>query len=115
MKAGKYYDSAVIFPRSEISRLSGNKNQITKSECPCFAVENYSERRQPAKSVARMTEPERNALIASIIAKIVKIKVKGKVQLTQTGIISGSTMRMKDVFRAILTRKENGIFIIRLH
>ncbi len=30
-----------------------------------------------------------------------------------TGITLGSTMRMKDVFREILIRKANGIFIIR--
>ena len=39
---------------------------------------------------------------------------KGKQQEIPTDIILVSIMRMKDVSRGILTRKANGIFIIRL-
>jgi len=73
------------------------------------------QREDSLQKVAKMTEPERNALIASIIAKTIKDKSEGKTADNSDRYNLGQYMRMKDVFRGISIRKANGIFIIRQH
>ena len=77
MKAGTYYDSAVYFLDQKypdylaIETKSRNLNALV-SQLTIIQREDSLQR------VARMPEPERNALIESIIAKIVKDESEGK-------------------------------------
>jgi tetratricopeptide (TPR) repeat protein len=77
MKAGTYYDSAVFFLDQKypdylaIKIKSQNLNALVSQL-------NIIQREDSLQKVARMTEPERNALIASIIAKKVKDLSEGK-------------------------------------
>ncbi len=78
MKAGKYYDSAVYFLDTKrpdylaIETKSQNLNALV-SQLTIIQIEDS------LLKVASMTEPERNALISSIIAKIIKDESEGKV------------------------------------
>ena len=49
MKAGKYYDSAVYFLDQKYPDYQCHKNQITKSECACFPVNNYTDEKTVCK------------------------------------------------------------------
>jgi tetratricopeptide (TPR) repeat protein len=77
MKAGTYYDSAVYFLNQKypdyllIKTKSQNLNALVSQL-------KIIQREDSLQKVARMTEPERNALIASIIAKTIKDKTEGK-------------------------------------
>ena len=77
MKAGTYYDSAVYFLNQKypdyllIKTKSQNLNALVSQL-------KIIQREDSLQKVAKMTEPERNALIASIIAKTVKDKSEGK-------------------------------------
>ena len=78
MKAGKYYDSAVFFLDQKhpdylaLKTKSQNLNALV-SQLTIIQTEDSLQK------VASMTEPERNALIASIIAKIIKDESEGKI------------------------------------
>lgn len=78
MKAGRYYDSAVYFidenypDYNTLKSKSQNLNTLV-SQLTIIQTEDSLQK------VASMTEPERNALISSIIAKIVKDESEGKV------------------------------------
>ena len=77
MKAGKYYDSVVYFLDQKhpdylaLKTKSQNLNALV-SQLTVIQTEDSLQR------VALMTEPERNALIASIIAKVIKDESEGK-------------------------------------
>jgi tetratricopeptide (TPR) repeat protein len=77
MKAGTYYDSAVYFLNQKypdyllIKTKSQNLNALVSQL-------KIIQREDSLQKVARMTETERNALIASIIAKTIKDKTEGK-------------------------------------
>ena len=77
MKAGTYYDSAVYFLNQKypdyllIKTKSQNLNALVSQL-------KIIQREDSLQKVAKMTEPERNALIASIIAKTIKDKSEGK-------------------------------------
>ena len=77
MKAGTYYDSAVYFLNQKypdyllIKTKSQNLNALVSQL-------KIIQREDSLQKVAKMTEAERNALIASIIAKTVKDKSEGK-------------------------------------
>ncbi len=77
MKAGIYYDSAVYFLDQKypdylaIKTKSQNLNALVSQL-------NIIQREDSLQKVARMTEPERNALIASIIEKSIKDISEGK-------------------------------------
>jgi tetratricopeptide (TPR) repeat protein len=77
MKAGTYYDSAIFFLDQKypdylaIKIKSQNLNALVSQL-------KIIQREDSLQKVARMTEPERNALIASIIAKKVKDLSEGK-------------------------------------
>ena len=77
MKAGTYYDSAVFFLDQKYPDYLAIK---TKSQNLNALVSQLKiiQREDSLQKVARMTEPERNALIASIIAKTVKDQSEGK-------------------------------------
>ena len=111
IRSGMYYDSTVYFldpsfpEYKEIQNKSQNLNALVSQL-------NIIQREDSLQKVARMNESERNALIASLIAKVTKEETERKVAEYTDSIILDSFMRMKDVFREILNRKENGIFII---
>jgi len=79
MKAGTYYDSTVFFLDQKypdylvIKTKSQNLNALV-SQLTIIQREDSLQR------VARMSEPERNALISSIIAKVIKDETEGKIQ-----------------------------------
>jgi tetratricopeptide (TPR) repeat protein len=77
LKAGTYYDSAVFFLNQKYPDYLAIK---TKSQNLNALVSQLKiiQREDSLQKVARMTEPERNALIASIIAKTVKDQSEGK-------------------------------------
>jgi len=77
MKAGTYYDSAVYFLNQKYPDYLLIK---TKSQNLDALVSQLKiiQREDSLQKVAKMTEPERNALIASIIAKTIKDKSEGK-------------------------------------
>jgi tetratricopeptide (TPR) repeat protein len=77
MKAGKYYDSTIYFldqkhPDYQTLRFkSQNLNSLV-------AQLTIIQTQDSLQKVASMTEPERNALISSIIAKVIKDQSEGK-------------------------------------
>jgi TolA-binding protein len=77
IKAGTYYDSTVYFLNQKypdyllIKTKSQNLNALVSQL-------KIIQREDSLQKVAKMTEPERNALIASIIAKTIKDKSEGK-------------------------------------
>jgi tetratricopeptide (TPR) repeat protein len=77
MKAGTYYDSTVFFLDQKYPDYLAIK---TKSQSLDALVSQLTiiQREDSLQRVARMSEPERNALISSIIAKIVKDESEGK-------------------------------------
>jgi tetratricopeptide (TPR) repeat protein len=77
MKAGTYYDSAVYFLNQKYPDYLLIK---TKSQNLDALVSQLKiiHREDSLQKVAKMTEPERTALIASIIAKTIKDKIEGK-------------------------------------
>jgi tetratricopeptide (TPR) repeat protein len=77
MKAGKYYDSTVYFLDQKNTDYPALK---TKSQSLNTLVSQLViiQREDSLQKVASMPEPERNSLIASIIAKIVKDESEGK-------------------------------------
>ncbi|MCX6326117.1 MAG: hypothetical protein NT144_05625 [Bacteroidia bacterium] len=77
MKAGKYYDSVVFFLDQ---KNPDYKTLKTKSQSLNAVVSQLTiiQREDSLQRVASMTEPERNALISSIIAKIIKDESEGK-------------------------------------
>ena len=77
MKAGTYYDSAVYFLDQKYPDYLAIK---TKSQSLNALVSQLTiiQREDSLQKVARMPEAERTALIASIIAKIVKDESEGK-------------------------------------
>jgi tetratricopeptide (TPR) repeat protein len=77
MKAGKYYDSAVFFldknhPDYLALKSKSQSLNALVSQLTIIQVEDSLQR------VALMTEPERNTLISTIIAKVVKDESEGK-------------------------------------
>jgi tetratricopeptide (TPR) repeat protein len=77
MKAGLYYDSAVYFLDQKHPDYISLK---TKSQSLNSLVSQLTviQTQDSLQKVARMTEPERNAMISNIIAKIVKDESEGK-------------------------------------
>lgn len=77
MKAGTYYDSAVFFLDQKYPDYPAIK---TKSQGIDALVTQLMivQREDSLQKVAKMPEPERNALIASIIGKVVKDESEGK-------------------------------------
>lgn len=77
MRAGKYYDSAVFFLDQKHPDYIALK---TKSQSLNALVSQLViiQREDSLQRVAAMPEPERNNLIASIIAKIIKDESEGK-------------------------------------
>ena len=77
MKAATYYDSAVYFLNQKYPDYLAIK---TKSQNLNSLVSQLKiiQREDSLQKVARMTEPERNALITSIIAKTIKDQSEGK-------------------------------------
>ena len=77
MKAATYYDSAVYFLNQKYPDYLAIK---TKSQNLNSLVSQLKiiQREDSLQKVARMTEPERNALIASIIAKTIKDQSEGR-------------------------------------
>ena len=79
MKAGTYYDSTVFFLDQKypdylvIKTKSQNLNALVSQLI-------IIQREDSLQRVARMSEPERNALISSIIAKAIKDETEGKIQ-----------------------------------
>ena len=78
IKAGKYYDSAVFFldqkhPDYQALKTKSQSLNALVSQLTVIHTEDSLQR------VALMTEPERNALISSIIAKVIKDESEGKV------------------------------------
>jgi outer membrane protein assembly factor BamD (BamD/ComL family) len=78
MKAGMFYDSAVFFldqkyPDYQLLKAKSQNLNVLVSELTVIQREDSLQR------IALMTEPERNALISSIIAKIVKAESEGKI------------------------------------
>jgi tetratricopeptide (TPR) repeat protein len=78
MKAGKFYDSAIYFLNQKYPDLPALK---TKSQSLNTLVSQLTiiQTEDSLQKVASMPEPERNALIASMIAKIIKAESEGKV------------------------------------
>jgi tetratricopeptide (TPR) repeat protein len=78
MKAGKYYDSAVFFLDQKYPDYLSLK---TKSQSLNALVSQLTiiQTEDSLQKVASMTEPERNALISSIIEKIVKTESEAKI------------------------------------
>ncbi len=78
MMAGKYYDSAVFFIDQKHPDYLALK---TKSQSLNTLVSQLTivQTQDSLLRVASMTEPERNSLIASIIARIIKDESEGKV------------------------------------
>jgi len=79
MKAGTYYDSAVYFLNQKYPDYQAIK---TKSQNLNALVSQLTiiQREDSLQRVAKMPGPERDALIASIIAKIVKDESEGKMR-----------------------------------
>jgi tetratricopeptide (TPR) repeat protein len=79
MKAGTYYDSTVFFLDQKYPDYLAIK---TKSQNLNALVSQLTiiQREDSLQRVARMSEPERNALISSIIAKVIKDETEGKIQ-----------------------------------
>ena len=77
MKAGTYYDSAVYFLDQKYPDYLAIKTKSQNLDA-LVAQLNIIQREDSLQKVAKMSEPERNALIASIIAQIVKDKSEGK-------------------------------------
>ncbi len=79
MKAGTYYDSAIYFLDQKYPDYLAIK---TKSQGLNALVSQLTiiQREDSLQRVAKMPEQERNALIASIIAKIVQDELEGKTQ-----------------------------------
>ncbi len=77
MKAGTYYDSAVFFLDQKYPDYPAIK---TKSQSLNALVSQLMivQREDSLQKVAKMPEPQRNALIASIIGKVVKDESEGK-------------------------------------
>ena len=77
MKAGTYYDSAVYFLDQKYPDYLAIK---TKSQSLNALVSQLTiiQTEDSLQRVASMPEPERNALISSIIAKIIKDESEGK-------------------------------------
>jgi tetratricopeptide (TPR) repeat protein len=77
IRAGTYYDSAVFFLDQKYPDFLAIK---TKSQSLNTLVTqlNIVQREDSLQKVARMPEAERNALVSSIIAKIVKDESEGK-------------------------------------
>jgi tetratricopeptide (TPR) repeat protein len=77
MKAGTYYDSAIFFLDQKYPDYLAIK---TKSQSLDALVSQLTiiQREDSLQKVARMSEPERNALISSIIDKIIKDESEGK-------------------------------------
>lgn len=77
MKAGTYYDSAVFFldekyPDYQIFKTKSQSLNALVSQLTII------EREDSLQTVARMTEPERNALISNIVAQVIKDESEGK-------------------------------------
>ena len=77
MKAGVYYDSAVFFLDQKYPDYLAIKTKSQNLDALVSQL-NIIQREDSLQKVARMSEPERNALIASIIAQAVKDKSEGK-------------------------------------
>jgi len=79
MKAGTYYDSTVFFLDQKYPDYLAIK---TKSQNLNALVSQLTiiQREDSLQRVARLSEPERNALISSIIAKVIKDESEGKIQ-----------------------------------
>jgi predicted negative regulator of RcsB-dependent stress response/outer membrane protein assembly factor BamD (BamD/ComL family) len=77
MKAGVYYDSAIFFLDQKYPDYLAIKTKSQNLDALVSQL-NIIEREDSLQKVARMSEPERNALIASIIAQTVKDKSEGK-------------------------------------
>jgi tetratricopeptide (TPR) repeat protein len=79
MKAGTYYDSTVFFLDQKYPDYLAIK---TKSQNLNALVSQLTiiQREDSLQRVARLSEPERNALISSIIAKVIKDETEGKIQ-----------------------------------
>ena len=77
MKAGTYYDSAVFFLDQKYPDYLAIKNK-SQSLNTLVSQLTIIQREDSLQRVALMPEPERNALISSIIAKIVKDESEGK-------------------------------------
>jgi tetratricopeptide (TPR) repeat protein len=79
IKAGTYYDSAVFFLDQKYPDYLAIK---TKSQNLNALVSQLTiiQREDSLQRVAKMSEPERNALISSIIAKIIKDESEGRNQ-----------------------------------
>jgi tetratricopeptide (TPR) repeat protein len=77
MKAGTYYDSAIFFLDQKYPDYQTIK---TKSQSLDALVSQLTiiQREDSLQKVARMTEPERNTLISSIIGKIIQDESEGK-------------------------------------
>jgi predicted negative regulator of RcsB-dependent stress response len=77
MKAGVYYDSAIFFLDQKYPDYLAIKTKSQNLDALVSQL-NIIQREDSLQKVARMSEPERNALIASIIAQTVKDKSEGK-------------------------------------
>jgi len=77
MKAGTYYDSAVFFLDQKYPDYLAIKNK-SQSLNALVSQLTIIQREDSLQRVALMPEPERNALISSIIAKIAKDESEGK-------------------------------------
>ncbi len=78
MKAGKFYDSAIFFldqkyPDYQALKTKSQNLNALVSQLTVIQTEDSLQR------VASLTEPQRNALISSIIDKIIKAESEGKV------------------------------------
>ncbi len=77
MKAGLYYDSAVYFldqKHPDYISLKAKSQSLNSLVSQLIVIQTQDS----LQKVARMTEPERNAMISNIIAKIVKEESEGK-------------------------------------
>jgi tetratricopeptide (TPR) repeat protein len=77
MKAGKYYDSTVFFlnqKHPDYQKLKSKSQSLNALVSQLTIIQ----REDSLQRVAKMTPPERNALIASIIAKVIKDQSEGK-------------------------------------
>jgi hypothetical protein len=77
IKAATYYDSAVFFLDQKYPDFSAIKAKSQNLDNLTFQL-NIIQQQDSLQKVARMSEPERNALIASIIAKLIKAESEGK-------------------------------------
>jgi tetratricopeptide (TPR) repeat protein len=77
MKAGKYYDSAVFFIDQKYPDYQALKNK-SQSLNGLVSQLTIIQTEDSLQKVASMSEPERNAMIATIIAKVIKDESEGK-------------------------------------